>query len=87
MFFVLGGALRLNLLILGLRLGALGVHFEVFLRLQGQTLDPFFHFLEKVPKGTEKVRKRELELMHFHRNFEFSQKVNKCVSTTPARAD
>ena len=32
-FFALGGTLGLNLLILGLRLGAPGVHFGVFLRL------------------------------------------------------
>ena len=42
MIFVLGGALGLSLLIFGLRLGALGVHFGVFLQLWGRTLDPVF---------------------------------------------
>ena len=55
MFFVLGGTLGLSLLILGLRLGALGVHVGVFLRLCGRTLDPFFDFSGK---GSEKVEKR-----------------------------
>ena len=83
-FLMLGGTLRLNLLILGLTVGTLGVHFGVFLRLWGRTLDPFCDFSAK---GTKKNRKRELERMHFQWNFEFFQKLDKYVSTAPARTD
>ena len=41
--------------ILGLRLGTLGIHFGVFLRLWGGTLDPFCDFSGK---GSTKVQKR-----------------------------
>ena len=48
--FVLGGTLGRRLLILGLRFGALEVHFDVFLWPWGQTLDPFFGFSQNLPK-------------------------------------
>ena len=41
-------------MILGLRLGALGVRFGVFLRLWGQTLDPLLIF----SKGSKQIQKR-----------------------------
>ena len=52
--FVLGGTLGRRLLILGLRFGALEVHFDVFLWPWGRTLDPFFSFSQKVPKKMQK---------------------------------
>ena len=54
MIFVLGGTLGLSLLVLGLRLGALGIHFGVFLGLWGPTLDPFFDFRRKNSKRCKK---------------------------------
>ena len=58
MFFVLGGTLGLSLLIFGLRLGAVGIHFGVYLRFWGQALDTFFDVawkdLKKVQKRIEK---------------------------------
>ena len=61
-FFGRGGTLGLNLLILGLRLGALGDQFGVFLRLWGQTLDPFLTFLEKARKRCKRVEKKGAEI-------------------------
>ena len=52
--FVLGGTLGRRLLILGLRFGALGVHFDVFLWPWGWTLDSFFGFSRKVSKKVQK---------------------------------
>ena len=69
-FFVIGSTLGLNLLILGLRLGALGYHFGVFLRLWGQTLDPFLTFLEKARKRYKKGQKKEAEMDAFSMKFQ-----------------
>ena len=55
MFSVLGGISEISLLILGLRLAALGVQLGVFLGLCGRTLYPFFDFPEK---GSKKVQTR-----------------------------
>ena len=55
MIVVLGGTLELSLLVFGLRLGSLGVHFGVFLWLWGQTLDPF---VDVSGKGSKKMQKR-----------------------------
>ena len=55
MSFVLGGALRLNLLILGLRLGVPGVNFGFIFTLKGRTLGPCIDFSRK---GLKKVQKR-----------------------------
>ena len=63
MVFVLGGTLELNLLIPGLRKGALGVHFVIVLRLAGRTLDPFFNFSEK---GSNKIEKGEKKGTTYH---------------------
>ena len=52
--FVLGGTLGRRLLILGLRFGALEVHFDMFLWPLGRTLDVFFGFSRKVPKKVQK---------------------------------
>ena len=54
MIFGLGGTLKLSLLILGLRLGVLGVLVGVFLQLWGQTLDTFFDFPRQVSKNVQK---------------------------------
>ena len=61
-FFVIGSTLGLNLLILGLRLGALGDHFGVFLRVWGQTLDPLLTFLETARKRCKKGEKHGAEV-------------------------
>ena len=56
MFFHTLFDLGLSLLIL--RLGALGVHFGVFLWLWGRTLDPFFGFYGNASKkGQQKGEK------------------------------
>ena len=52
----------LSLLILGLRLGAPGVHFNVFLWLWGQTLDLFFDVSGKGSKITQRKKKKEAEM-------------------------
>ena len=52
--FVLGGTLGRRLLILGLRFGALEVHFDVLLWPWGRTLDLFFGFSRKVSKKVQK---------------------------------
>ena len=69
-FFVIGSTLGLNLLILGLRLGALGDHFGVFLRLWGQTLDPFLTFLEKARKRCKQIEKKGGEIDVFLMKFQ-----------------
>ena len=58
MFFVLVGTLGLSLLILGFRLGALGVHFGVFLRLWGLTLNPFCDFSGKGSKKEQNMTEK-----------------------------
>ena len=55
MFFVLGGTLGRRLLILGLRFGALEVHFDVLLGGLGTDPGPVFRLF---PKSLEKVQKR-----------------------------
>ena len=63
------------MLILGLRLGALGDHFDVFLRLWGQTLDPFLTFLEKAREKCKKEQKKGAEFNAFSMKFQvFSRK-------------
>ena len=57
------------MLILGLRLGGLGDHFGVFLRLWGQTLDPFLTFLGKARKRCKKGEKQRAEMDIFSMNF------------------
>ena len=52
--FVLGGALGLRLLILGLRFGVLEVHFDLLLWPWGRTLDQFFNLSRKVSKKVQK---------------------------------
>ena len=59
MFFVLGGALALSLLIFGLRLGIFGVHFGVFFRLSGRTLGPCFGFSGNASKKSKKRKEKE----------------------------
>ena len=55
--------------ILGLRLGTLGIHFGVFLRVWGGTLDPFCDFSRKgskhVKKGQTKGAGMDVFLMDF----------------------
>ena len=58
MFFVLGGTLGLSLLICGLRLGAFGVHFGVFLWLCGRILGRFFGFSGNASKKRQKRREK-----------------------------
>ena len=48
----------LRLLVLGLRFGALDVHFDVFLWPWGQTLDFFFGFPRQVSKKVQKSAKK-----------------------------
>mgnify|MGYP005754840779 FL=1 len=87
MFFVLGGTLGLSLLICGLRLGTFGVHFGVFLWLCGRILGPFFGFSGNASKKGQKRREKASWNGCFFDDFRFFQKMRKCVSTAPARAD
>ena len=68
-FSVLGGTLRLNLLILGLPVGPLGIHFSVFLRLWGRTLDPFCDFSQKLRKRYKKGQKKAAGMDAFSLEF------------------
>ena len=54
-----------RLLIFGLRVGALELHFDVFLWAWGRTLDPFFGFLRKVSKKNQKKTKKGVEMDAF----------------------
>ena len=66
---MLGGTLRLNLLILGLPVGPLGIHFSVFLRLWGRTLDPFCDFSQKLRKRYKKGQKKAAGMDAFSLEF------------------
>ena len=71
MLFVRGGTLGLNLLILGLRLGDLGIHFGVCFAALGPNPGPLFQLFWKIfENGTQNKRKRELKIMHVQWNFE-----------------
>ena len=64
--FVLGGTLGRRSLILGLRFGALEVHFDAFLWPWGPDPGPLFRLSpESLEKGAKKRRKREVKWMHF----------------------
>ena len=66
----------------------LGPIFGVFLRLCGRTLDfSFWLFWKRFETRTKKERKRKLKSFHFRWHLEFFQKMQKCVSIAPARAD
>ena len=63
--FVLGGTLGRRLLILGLRFGALEVHFDLLLWPWGRTLDTFFNLSRKVSKNVKKEAKKGAEMDAF----------------------
>ena len=68
MFPVLGGTLELNLLILGLHLGTLGVHFDflVFSKALVPDLGRLLRFFwKRFETCTKETEKGELEWMHF----------------------
>ena len=79
MIFVLGRTLELSLLIFGLSLGVLGVHFGVFFRLWGQTLDPFCDFPGQASKKMYKRREKGADMEAF--SLECQVFSRKCKST------
>ena len=85
MFLVLGGVLSPSLLIFDLRLGALGYHFDVFLRLWGRTLAPFSTFLEKVRKTYKKGENKGAEMDAFSMEFRvFPENAKMCFDCAGA---
>ena len=54
----------------GLRLGALGDHSGVFLRLWGQTLNPSVDYSGKARKRYKKGQKKEAEMDAFSMDFQ-----------------
>ena len=86
-FFVLGGTLVLNFLILGLRLGALGSMLVYFYGSGPRHLTSFSTFLEKVRKWSKKGRKKGAEMYLFSMAFRACPENAKGLSTAPTRAD